>query len=80
MCGSSERVVELVKGKDGNNSGAKLLIESSSGLQQNCYRIVQKLIPFEIVKNNNVNSNGNNDERHCNNEKPARRVAVEGEQ
>ena len=41
---------------------------------------MQKLIPFEIVKNNKVNSNENHDEGHCNNEMPARKAAVEGEQ
>ena len=74
------KVVELVKGRDGKTRGTKLLAVSSSGLQQNCYRPVQKLIPFEIVKNNKVNSNENHDEGHCNNERPARRAAVEGEQ
>ena len=44
------KVVELVKGRDGNTSGAELLTLSSSGLQQNCYRPVQKLILFEIVR------------------------------
>ena len=74
------KAVELVKGRDGNTRAAKLLTASNSGLQQNCYRPVQKLIPFEIVKNNKVNSNENHDEVHCNNERPARRAAVEGEQ
>ena len=73
-------VVELIKGRDGKTRGAKLLTVSSSGLQKNCYRPVQKLIPFEIVQNNKVTSNENLDERHCNNERPARRAAVEGEQ
>ena len=44
------KVVELVKSRDGKTRGAKLLTVSNSGLQQNCYRPVQKLIPFEIVK------------------------------
>ena len=74
------KVVELVKGRDGKTRGAKLLTVSNSGLQQNCYRPVQKLIPFEIVKSNKVNPNENHDERHCNNEIPARRAAVEGQQ
>ena len=74
------KVIELVKGRDGKTCGAKLLTVSNSGLQQNCYRPVQKLIPFEIVKNNKVNSNENHDERYCNNERPTRRAAVEGQQ
>ena len=41
---------------------------------------MQKLIPFESVKNNKVNSSENHDEGHCNNERPARRAAVEGQQ
>ena len=53
---------------------------SSSGLQQNCYRTTQKLIPFEIDNNNKVNSHENHDEGHCNNERPTRRAALEGEQ
>ena len=74
------KVIELVKGRDGNTLGAKLLTASSSELQQNYYRPVQKLIPFEIVNYNKVNSNENHDEGHSNNKKPARRAAVEGEQ
>ena len=50
-------VVEQVKGRDGNTRGAKLLTVSIIGLQQNCYRPFQKLMHFEIVKNNNVSSN-----------------------
>ena len=56
------KVVELVTGRDGKTRGTKLLTVSNSGLQQNCYKPVQKLIPFEIVKNNKVNSNKNHDE------------------
>ena len=41
---------------------------------------MQKLIPFEIVKNNKVTSNENHDEGHCNNERPTRRATVEGQQ
>ena len=74
------KVVELVKARDGKTRGAKLLTVSISGLQQNRYRPVQKFVPFEIVKKNKVNSNENHDEGHCNNEWPARRAAVEGEQ
>ena len=74
------KVVELVKERDGKTRGAKLLPASNSGLQQNCYSPVQKLIPFEIVKNNKVNSNENHDKGHCNNEILARRAAVEGQQ
>ena len=74
------KVVGLVKGRDGKTRGAKLLTVSNNGLQQNCYRPVQKLIPFEIFKNNKVNSNENHDEGHCNNERPATRAAVEGQQ
>ena len=68
------------KERDGKTRGAKLLTVSNSGLQQNCYSPVQKLIPFEIVKNNKVNSNENHDEGHCNDEILARRAAVEGQQ
>ena len=74
------KVVELVKGRERKTRGAKLLTISNSGLQQNCYRPVQKLIPCEIVKNNKVNSNENHDEGNCNDERPARRAAVEGQQ
>ena len=74
------KIVELVKGRDGNTRGAKLHTVSSSGLQQNCYRTVQQLISFEIDKNNNINSNENHDEGYCNNETPAKRVTVEREQ
>ena len=74
------KVVELVKGRDGETRGAKLLTVSNSGLQQNCYRPVQKLIPFEVARNNKVNSNENHDEGQCSNERPARRAAVEGQQ
>ena len=35
------KIVEFVKGRDGNTRGAKLHTVSSSGLQQNCYRTVQ---------------------------------------
>ena len=62
------KIVEFVKGRDGNTHSAKLHTVSSSGLQQNCYRPVQWLISFEIDKNNNVNSNENHDEGYCNNE------------
>ena len=58
------KVVELVKARDGKTRGAKLLTVSISGLQQNCYRPVQKFVPFEIVKKNKVNSNENHDEGH----------------
>ena len=75
-----QKFLELVKGRDGNTRGTKLFKVSSSGLQQNCYRPMQKLIPFEIAKNNKVNSNENHDKRHYNNKTPARRRAVEGEQ
>ena len=74
------KVVDLVKERDGKTHGSKPLTVSNSGLQQNCYSPVQKLIPFEIVKNNKVNSNENHDEGHCNNEILARRAAVEGHQ
>ena len=74
------KVVELVKSRDGKTRGAKLLTVSNSGLQQNYYRPVQKLILFEIVRYNWVNSNENHDEGHCNNERPAGRAAVEGQQ
>ena len=57
-----------VKDRDGSTPGAKLLTVSISGLQKNCYRPVQKLISFETVKNNKVNSN---------NERPGKRAVVE---
>ena len=74
------KVIELVQGRDGNTRGTKLLTVSSIGFQRNCYRPVKKLIPFANFKNNKVNSNENHDEGHCNNKRPARRAAVEGEQ
>ena len=66
-------------GKLGKTCCAKLLTVSNSDLQQNCYRPVQKLTPFKIVTNNKISSNENH-EGHCNNERPARRAAVEGQQ
>ena len=44
------KVVELVKGRDGKTRGAKLLTVSNSGLQQNCYRPVQKLILLKLSR------------------------------
>ena len=57
-----KNVFKLVKCRDANTCDAKMFTVSTSGLQQNCYRHVQKLIHFEIVKNNKVNSNENHDE------------------
>ena len=74
--GNLRRVLELVKGRFGSTRGTKLLAVSSGGLQQSCYRPMQKLIPFEIVKNKKVNSNKNHDEGNYNNEIPARRAAI----
>lgn len=74
------KVIEILKVKAGNTRGAKLPTVSSSGVQQNFYRSVQKLILFKIFKSN-FNSNENHDDGHrCNNERPARRAAVQGEQ
>jgi len=41
------KILELVKGKDGNVRGAKLMTISNEQ-KTTCYRPVQKLIPFEI--------------------------------
>ena len=44
------KVVELVKGKNGHVRGAKLSTTTVGDRKTSCYRPIQKLIPFEISK------------------------------
>ena len=43
------RVEELTPGRDRLIRGVKLIVMSKAGILATCYRLVQKIIPFEIV-------------------------------
>ena len=45
------KVLELVKGRDGQIRGAKLKVLSKTGKQTAVFRPLQRLIPFEISRN-----------------------------
>ena len=48
------KVEELVIGRDEKVRGAKLRVLSKTGQRKIAHRPVQKLIPFEIVAENNI--------------------------
>ena len=50
------RVLELVRGRDGQVRGARLKVLSKAGKQSSVHRPVQRLIPFEIREKSTVNS------------------------
>jgi hypothetical protein len=50
------RVLELVRGRDGQVRGARLRVLSKAGKQSSVHRPVQRLIPFEIREKPTVNS------------------------
>ena len=49
------RVLQLVKGRDGQVRGARLKVLSKAGKQSSVHRPVQRLIPFEIREKSAVN-------------------------
>ena len=49
------RVLQLVKGRDGQVRGARLKVLSKAGKQLSVHRPVQRLIPFEIQEKSVVN-------------------------
>ena len=49
------RVLQLVKGRDGQVRGARLKVLSKAGKQSSVHRPVQRLIPFEIREKSTVN-------------------------
>ena len=40
---------EVFYGKDNQTRGVKLISISKTGLRSSCYRLIQKIIPFEIA-------------------------------
>ena len=58
------KVTELIKGTDGNTRGAKLLTMSKFGFRISCYRLIQKLIPFEITKDSKVSLSDDREKVH----------------
>jgi hypothetical protein len=50
------KVLELVKGRDGQKRGAKLKVLSEKGKQTTVFRPLQRLIPFEIDENHDCTS------------------------
>jgi hypothetical protein len=50
------KVLELVKGRDGQIRGAKLKVLSKTGKQTAVFRPLQRLIPFEINENHDCTS------------------------
>jgi hypothetical protein len=89
------RVLELVRGRDGQVRGARLKVLSKAGKQSSVHRPVQRLIPFEIREKSTVNSandvdaeeDSENDEvpkgivvqDDVINARPRRKAAVEGQ-
>ena len=53
---------------------------SKSGLRTSYYRLVQKLMPFEITKDSEVTLSDDQDKMHGDDERPVRRGAREGQQ
>ena len=85
------RIEELIPGRDGLIRGVKLKVVSETGISTTCYRPVQKIIPFEIVDDNDcnetierdntkncVNNDGSLAERQELRQIPVRRAAREG--
>ena len=56
------KVIELVKGRDDQVRGAKLKVLSKSGEQKVRFRLLQKLIPFEISENRESEDQGESEE------------------
>jgi hypothetical protein len=66
------RVLELVRGRDGQVRGARLKVLSKAGKQSSVHRPVQRLIPFEIREKSTVQDD-------VINARPRRKAAVEGQ-
>jgi hypothetical protein len=89
------RVLELVRGRDGQVRGARLKVLSKAGKQSSVHRPVQRLIPFEIREKSAVNSEKDVDEEKDSEEdvvpeaivnqdddgnaRPRRKAAIEGQ-
>ena len=77
------RVLQLVKGRDGQVRGARLKVLSKAGKQSSVHRPVQRLIPFEIQENSVVNYQEIQPEIEgpgtVSSAQPRRKAAVEGQ-
>ena len=78
-----ERVLELVKGRDGQVRGARLKVLSKAGKQSSVHRPVQPLIPFEIQEKSVANDEEIQPEIEVpgavSSARPRRKAAVEGQ-
>ena len=77
------RVLQLVKGRDGQVRGARLRVLSKEGKQSSVHRPVQRLIPFEIQEKSVVNDEEVQPEIEVpgavSSARPRRKAAVEGQ-
>ena len=76
------KVEKLITGNDNKVRGAKLTVVSKGGERTFCNRPVQKLIPFEIVNEDdycNVNEGKRVDKTHTNDKRPTRKAKIEGQ-
>ena len=77
------RVLQLVKGRDGQVRGARLKVLSKAGKQSSVHRPVQRLIPFEIQEKSVVNDEEIQPEIEVpgavSSARPRRKAAVEGQ-
>ena len=66
------KVEQLIRGRDGNVRGVKLVVSSNEGSRTVCHRPLQKIIPLEIVESLEP-------EIVAREERPKRKAAAEGQ-